>query len=98
MPRARVFVLREKQMEVLPKIEPVFTRWLDSEDTEDRNSRLERARDELYALFKSIEFSEAELDIHISESKYGLAALIARKLLDKDVPDTKPEWFAPWND
>ena len=84
-------------MEVLPKVEPVFARWLDSEDTEDRNTRLERARGELYALFKTIEFSEAELDEHISETEYQLAALVARKLLDKEVPDTKPEWFAPWS-
>ncbi len=97
MPRARVFVLRDKQKEVYPQVAPIFERFVDSEDRDDMNTRLERAKDEIIALF-DIEFTEAELTNHITESGYHLAALVAHKLLDKDIPDTKPEWFAPWDD
>ncbi len=98
MPRARVLVFREKQLEVLPRVQPLFARWLDSEDTDDRSTRLKQAREDITLLFADIEFSEEELDDNISESDYHLAALIAHKLLDKDVPDTKPAWFAPWSE
>jgi hypothetical protein len=96
MQRARVFVLREKQNEVLSKVKEIFEQYLDRDEQNDPLN-LDKTKKELEDAFQ-IKFDDGDdLPDQLGESDYHVAALVARKMLDKNPPDTKPPWFSPWN-
>jgi hypothetical protein len=100
MPRARVFVLREKQSQVLSSLKDLHSRFLQLEFENDADDydplAVQELAQELSSMF-GIELKSNCIKEHVG-SDLEIAGLIARKLLDKNPPDTIPPWTSPWNE
>ncbi|SEG64343.1 hypothetical protein SAMN04488144_13210 [Methylobacterium sp. 190mf] len=95
MRRAHEFVLRDKKRSLQRQVDEICRAYFDAEDDAVAvpaiRMRLER---------------DFDLAIHLDDQQMhellgtlpaeALATLVAKKLLDRDPPDTKPAWCAPW--
>ena len=95
MKRSRVFVLREAQSAVLPQVKNILLSCIT--DNEDDYTDKERCcvAESIKGIF-DVEFSIEDTRQEWGMEEYGLAGHVAKLLLDKDPPDTKPPWSAPW--
>ncbi|WP_419826835.1 hypothetical protein [Sphingomonas sp.] len=94
MTRARVFVLREKQAEVLSAgLSALYNAWISTEDGPDDLAARQAISTHLYDFYDVLYSPEQVEDW---ESAELLAASVARVVLTRDPPNTKPPWNALW--
>lgn len=100
MLRARVFVLRDKQNEVLPACKELIDLHLpdtggDDDDSPHDPSAVAKLHREVERVFE-VMIGDDEFE-EVFSSDLALSGLIARRLLDRNPPDTIPPWNAPWD-
>ena len=95
IPRAREFVLRDKRRSVQRQVDDICGAYWDTDDDAVIVPQVRARLEETFCL--TIHLSDEQFRELLSSSPAEpIATLVAKKLLDRDPPDTKPAWTAPW--